>query len=90
MGSDDQISETIIRALSMHEKTKKKSSAIQKISGLRLRLNEVKNFGSSDISSDFAIMQRIKSEFKISLIPESVCIAFHYLNFVVDPFHLPC
>ena len=44
-------------------------------------------FGSSDISSDTAVMQCIKSQSKVFLVPKSIGISFHYFNLVINTFN---
>ena len=47
-------------------------------------------YGSSDISSDTAVMQCIKSQSKVFLVPKSIGISFHYFNLVIDAFDFSC
>ena len=44
-------------------------------------------YGSSDISSDTAVMQCIKSQSKVFLVPKSIGISFHYFNLVINTFN---
>ena len=46
-----------------------------------------KKEGSSDISSDTAVMQCIKSQSKVFLVPKSIGISFHYFNLVINTFN---
>ena len=46
-----------------------------------------KIIGSSDISSDTAVMQCIKSQSKVFLVPKSIGISFHYFNLVINTFN---
>ena len=44
-------------------------------------------YGSSDISSDTAVMQCIKSQSKVFLVPKSIHISFHNLYLVINTFN---
>ena len=79
----------------IHERNTNPNDVIDKVSWTR-RLDNLlkqnieelgKKFGSSDISSDTTVMQCIKSQSKVFLVPKSIGISFHYFNLVINTFN---